>query len=349
VSSAYIERVLQLTAGARVVKTARDYTFRSGLGCEPSAEGRQAILDRYCWSDDNFDDFLAELQSVHTLGARHALPMLQCICDRDTDGPQSIYNEPDDGAGLGAGHTKPDPTPEVDSPPIASIDEEKVEAPQVTVTFSNKTLVLQVWTVAAAKQFSGAPADSTALLNGKPTLDVAQLQDGDHVELRLMLKGGSRVARGENILKQLGASVGTTPAGLCWDLCAIDPMHDRAVECRGYPDTSNNASVPQRYKQSATIAAPPGLTTGNFDAYVVSCPWKVGTGLVASQLQANLGYIVGNTTVDFGIRRSRHHHSAHWHPRVTSASDNCDKHGVRHTAFAANRAVNQFPRLRIGV
>jgi len=291
IASAYIERVLQLTQGAATVRPPRDYTFKPSAGQDPTDESTHAVLERYLWDLGDLAAYERELASVHVLGTRSELPMCALLCDRDTDGPQSVYGPPIDLAQAEEAAEGASPSTPID----AADDEVKVEAPQVMVRFEGKTTVLNVWDVAAAKRFVGAPVLSRALVNGRPALHEAPLAAGDNVELTLELKGGSRVSRGETLLKHLGNSVGCTKDGICWVLLAIDPMHDRAIECRGYCDTSNNGSIRQTYKPVASITAPVGLTSGNYDCYVVSCPWKVAQQLWPGSLPTSAGRFVRTT------------------------------------------------------
>jgi hypothetical protein len=88
------------------------------------------------------------------------------------------------------------------------------------------------------------------------------------------------VARSERVLEKIGAKLGLTPEGKQWLIAAVDPFHDTPVDCRGYPDTNEAASVVQVVKMSAQISQP-GVAAGtNWDLHIHSFPWEqplVGT------------------------------------------------------------------------
>jgi hypothetical protein len=84
----------------------------------------------------------------------------------------------------------------------------------------------------------------------------------------------SDVARSERVLDKIGARLGLTPEGKQWLIAAIDPFHDTPVDCRGFPDTNEAASVVQVIKMSAQISQP-GVTAGtNWDLHIHSFPWE---------------------------------------------------------------------------
>jgi len=81
------------------------------------------------------------------------------------------------------------------------------------------------------------------------------------------------VARSERMLKGMGDKLGLTEPGRQWLMCSVDPFHDTPLNCTGLPDTATGNSVTQTIKQSITIDCPSGVTTGTWDAYMVSMPW----------------------------------------------------------------------------
>jgi len=81
------------------------------------------------------------------------------------------------------------------------------------------------------------------------------------------------VTRSDRRLAILEQRVGLTRCGGEWLKEALDPFHDTMIDPTGYPDTTCSASVIQPIKQSYQLAAPTGLTTGNWDCNVVMMPW----------------------------------------------------------------------------
>lgn len=65
-----------------------------------------------------------------------------------------------------------------------------------------------------------------------------------------------RVERAERILERIEQRTGMTEAGKKWLIAALDPMHDEKIECQGYPDRCQNASIVQVIKQTATVTVP---------------------------------------------------------------------------------------------
>jgi len=88
------------------------------------------------------------------------------------------------------------------------------------------------------------------------------------------------VQRSERMLQRIGEQIGLSDDGKEWLKASLDPFHDNQICCNGYPDTCMSASVVQCVKQSVTIAAPPGITTGTWDLHVAQLPWF-------SSIQAN--------------------------------------------------------------
>lgn len=81
----------------------------------------------------------------------------------------------------------------------------------------------------------------------------------------------SSVTKSERILEKVGGRLGLTEEGKEWLIAAIDPYHDGPIECCGYPDTSEAASVVQVVKCSTTLTAPD--TTHNWDCNIFQYPW----------------------------------------------------------------------------
>jgi hypothetical protein len=53
------------------------------------------------------------------------------------------------------------------------------------------------------------------------------------------------VTRGEQVLNRIAARSGISEDGKQWLLASLDPFHDKAIHCNGYPDTQSAASVVQ--------------------------------------------------------------------------------------------------------
>lgn len=85
----------------------------------------------------------------------------------------------------------------------------------------------------------------------------------------------SDVARSQRILDKMGAKLGLTDPGKEWLIAAVDPYHDTPVNCCGYPDVNEAASVLQVVKLSTTLSAPSGVTT-NWDCHIHQFPWMDG-------------------------------------------------------------------------
>lgn len=140
-----------------------------------------------------------------------------------------------------------------------------------------------------------APIDNfDFVVGGKIVGSNHPLAQEDNLEIRPKLRGGSgygRATRAENILKAVQEKTGMTDEGKNWLLCALDPFHDSAIAVCGYPDTTNDASIVQVYRQSIQISAPTGISSGTWDLRMISLPWKtaplqMGQGI---QLAANGG------------------------------------------------------------
>jgi len=100
----------------------------------------------------------------------------------------------------------------------------------------------------------------------------------------------SDVARSERVLEKIGSRLGLTPEGKQWLIAAVDPYHDTPVDCRGYPDTNEAASVVQVVKMSAQISQPGVTANTNWDLHIHSFPWE--TPLVSTPGN----YLNSNTT-----------------------------------------------------
>jgi len=85
-----------------------------------------------------------------------------------------------------------------------------------------------------------------------------------------------RVARAEIALKKTGDKVGLTEKGREWLIGAIDPFHDTPLQVCGYPDGNKNPVCVQIVRQSFNLSCPAGITTGTWDAHVISTPFAKG-------------------------------------------------------------------------
>lgn len=104
------------------------------------------------------------------------------------------------------------------------------------------------------------------------------------------------VARSERVLDKIGARLGLTPAGKEWLIAAVDPWHDTPVNCTGYPDVNEAASVVQVVKLSSTLQAPVGFT-GNFDVHIHQFPWQRISNLAGGRWSATID---GNQITGYG-------------------------------------------------
>jgi len=84
------------------------------------------------------------------------------------------------------------------------------------------------------------------------------------------------VARSERVLDKIGAKLGLTPSGKEWVIAAVDPYHDTPLNCCGYPDNNEAASVVQVVKLSTALVAPAAAGSGNWDCHIHSFPWMEG-------------------------------------------------------------------------
>lgn len=83
----------------------------------------------------------------------------------------------------------------------------------------------------------------------------------------------ARVARGERMLAKLSEKLGITPKGEHWLIGALDPFHDTPLEVCGYPDGNKNPVCVQLVRQSYNLQCPAAITTGTWDAMIMSLPW----------------------------------------------------------------------------
>lgn len=81
------------------------------------------------------------------------------------------------------------------------------------------------------------------------------------------------VARSGKILDRLAKEDHLSEAAKQWLIMALDPFHDTPVNCTGIPDSQTGDSVTQFIKQTLTIDAPPGITTGTWDCHIVMSPF----------------------------------------------------------------------------
>jgi len=89
----------------------------------------------------------------------------------------------------------------------------------------------------------------------------------------------NRTRRAEDILTRLGERTGMTECGKNWVMASLDPFHDTPLELKGMPTGESSASVVQCIKQTTTITAPSGITTGTWDVSIVDWPWSTEVGL----------------------------------------------------------------------
>jgi len=86
----------------------------------------------------------------------------------------------------------------------------------------------------------------------------------------------SDVAKSQRVLDKIGARLGLTEPGKEWLIAAVDPYHDAPVNCTGFPDVNEAASVVQVIKLSTAIAAPTAAGSGNWDCHIHQFPWFNG-------------------------------------------------------------------------
>jgi hypothetical protein len=77
---------------------------------------------------------------------------------------------------------------------------------------------------------------------------------------------------------------GLTPAGQKWLETALDPFHDLALECEGYPDFDATCSIVQGVRVSRNLSAPSTTgDTGTWDCHIASTPYnETWPGLLGS-------------------------------------------------------------------
>jgi hypothetical protein len=90
--------------------------------------------------------------------------------------------------------------------------------------------------------------------------------------------------RGYLVLDKLVSEHGLSESGAKSIIQAFDPFHDLPIsDPQGWPDVESGASVVRLYKQSVTVAAPPGLPAGsNWDCHVVAWPWMIASNTVVT-------------------------------------------------------------------
>jgi len=71
----------------------------------------------------------------------------------------------------------------------------------------------------------------------------------------------------------MGSRLGLTEQGKQWLIAAVDPFHDTPVQCVGYPDVNEAASVVQVVKMSQGLVAPSDLAGANWDCHIHQFPW----------------------------------------------------------------------------
>jgi hypothetical protein len=120
-----------------------------------------------------------------------------------------------------------------------------------------------VWSLSATLRNARAHADNG---NGYTwALSARQRNRAQHA-----LNGNPNVTMLDRAFDLLAAATGCTKEGSDWVRVAVDPMHDTATYCRGYPDNNTSSSFPQTIKGSVSITMP--TTTANYDVYFVSWP-----------------------------------------------------------------------------
>jgi len=112
----------------------------------------------------------------------------------------------------------------------------------------------------------------------------------------------SDLARSERVLDKIGAKLGLTPSGKEWVIAAVDPYHDTPLNCCGYPDNNEAASVVQVVKLSTALVVPSEASTGNWDCHIHSFPWMEGGKGVGGNfaLTTNGNQITGTGTFLLG-------------------------------------------------
>jgi len=85
---------------------------------------------------------------------------------------------------------------------------------------------------------------------------------------------GPGVAAAERALTRFSEMAGATKAGEDWLIAAVDPYHDRAINCCGKPDGTQMASIVQCVKQTKNIVAPEATpTNGTWNVGFMTTPW----------------------------------------------------------------------------
>jgi len=112
----------------------------------------------------------------------------------------------------------------------------------------------------------------------------------------------SDVARSQRVLDKIGAKLGLTPSGKEWLIAAVDPYHDAPINCCGYPDNNEAASVVQVVKLSQALVAPSQAGSGNWDCHIHQFPWmEGGAGMGGNFAQTTNGnQITGTGSFLFG-------------------------------------------------
>jgi len=110
------------------------------------------------------------------------------------------------------------------------------------------------------------------------------------------------VARSQRVLDKIGAKLGLTPSGKEWIIAAVDPYHDTPVNCCGYPDNNEAASVLQVVKVSTALVVPTAAGSGNWDCHIHQFPWMEGGNGAGCNWSntTNGNQITGNGTLLFG-------------------------------------------------
>jgi hypothetical protein len=116
------------------------------------------------------------------------------------------------------------------------------------------------------------------------TAPLAGLQPAPGLQV-LLIQAMNSVRKGDALLQRLVNDKALSQTGMEWLRVAIDPFHDTQVECHGFPDVRQGASVIRPIKQQLTIAAPAG-TTAPWDCHIFNFP-EIGGRTMASYLNTS--------------------------------------------------------------
>lgn len=89
---------------------------------------------------------------------------------------------------------------------------------------------------------------------------------------------------------------GLTPAGQKWLETALDPFHDLALECEGFPDFDATSTIVQGVRVSMNLSAPATTADdGTWDCHVASTPYNETWGNLVASRTNGYDYYVTDT------------------------------------------------------